>query len=222
MLVAQIFSDPGQRVVNWAAGNVVLPTPDQDQQITWNANTQQLGRGANKIQLDDGTGNVSIPGSLTVTGSATMGGLTTTNDIVINTNPGNNCGRVIGGNPTHAIVLRGDAEGGEPYTINPSICSTWVEWNGIWRFRQIQGSSNSIGFEINPTHVNIPTSLLLGGYTAGMRSFVPLAVPGGTGGVYWSRGQNAASCVTESLGVHLCPGPSHTRTSLSTSLNTAC
>ena len=34
VLVAQIFSDPGQRVVNWAAGNVVLPIPDQDQQIT--------------------------------------------------------------------------------------------------------------------------------------------------------------------------------------------
>jgi hypothetical protein len=61
VLVAQIFSDTGQRVVNWAAGNVVLPTPDQDQSITWNANTQQLGRGANKIQLDGGTGNVDSP-----------------------------------------------------------------------------------------------------------------------------------------------------------------
>ena len=55
VLVAPMFSDPGQCVVNWAAGNVVLPTPDQDQSITWKANTQQLGRGANKIQLDGGT-----------------------------------------------------------------------------------------------------------------------------------------------------------------------
>ena len=54
VLVAQIYSDAGQRVVNWAAGNVALPTPDQDQSITWNANAQQLGRGANKIQLDGG------------------------------------------------------------------------------------------------------------------------------------------------------------------------
>ena len=75
MLVAQIYSDTGQRVVNWAAGNVVLPTPDQDQQITWNANTQQLGRGANEIQLDGGAGNVNIPGTLSVTGSTTCGSL---------------------------------------------------------------------------------------------------------------------------------------------------
>ncbi|MGV2337240.1 MAG UNVERIFIED_CONTAM: hypothetical protein LVR18_25170 [Planctomycetaceae bacterium] len=61
VLVAQIFSDAGQRVVNWAAGNVVLPTPDQDQSITWNANAQQLGRGANKIQLDGGTGTCDSP-----------------------------------------------------------------------------------------------------------------------------------------------------------------
>ena len=46
VLVAQMYSDTRQRVVNSLAGNVVLPTPDQDQQITWNAITQELGMGS--------------------------------------------------------------------------------------------------------------------------------------------------------------------------------
>jgi hypothetical protein len=40
----------------------VLPIPDSGQQIQWGSNAQQLGRGANKIVLDGGTGNVTIPG----------------------------------------------------------------------------------------------------------------------------------------------------------------
>ena len=71
---------------------------------------------------------------------------------------------------------------------------------GIWRFRQTQETSNQIRFEITPTHVNIPTSLRVGGYTAGMRPFVSCAVPGGTGGVYWPRRQNAANCTRRSTG----------------------
>ena len=107
MQVAQIYSDTGQRVANWAAGNVVLPTPDQDQSITWNANTQQLGRGANKIQLDGGTGNVNIPGTLSVTGAAAVGGLTSTNDVTITTGA-NSYGRVMSTDQYHAMILRGD------------------------------------------------------------------------------------------------------------------
>ena len=33
-----------------------------------------------------------------------------------------------------------------------------------------------------------------------MRPFVSCAVPGGTGGVYWSCGQNAAKCTRRSTG----------------------
>ena len=75
------------------------------------------------------------------------------------------------------------------------------------RFRQIRESSNDIRMEITPTHVNIPTSLRMGGYTVGLRPFVTCAVPGGTDGVCWPRGQNAASCTRESLGVYLVSWP---------------
>ena len=74
------------------------------------------------------------------------------------------------------------------------------QYGGIWRFRQIQETSNHIKLEIMPTHGNIPKSLRVGGYTAGVRPFVSCAVPGGTGGVYWSRGQNAANCTRRSTG----------------------
>jgi hypothetical protein len=40
----------------------VLPIPESGQQIQWGGNTLQLGRGASKIVLDGGTGNVTIPG----------------------------------------------------------------------------------------------------------------------------------------------------------------
>ena len=78
--------------------------------------------------------------------------------------------------------------------------------DGIWRFRQTQGSTNNSRFEINPTHVNIPTSLRVGGYTAGIRPFVSCAVPA-AGGIYWPRGHNAASCTRESLGAYLVSWP---------------
>ena len=115
LLVAQIYSDTGQRVVNWAAGNVVLPTPDQDQSITWNANAQQLGRGANKIQLDGGSGNVTVPGTLSVTGSTTCASLSSTSLQVGTAGIGtstmgssNQTGQIVGVYIDHAILLRGD------------------------------------------------------------------------------------------------------------------
>ena len=40
----------------------------------------------------------------------------------------------------------------------------------------------------------------VGGYAAGIRPFASLAVPGGTGGFYWSRGQIAANCTRRSTG----------------------
>jgi hypothetical protein len=36
VLVAQIYSDAGQRVVNWAAGNVAIPVPNDGQSSTKN------------------------------------------------------------------------------------------------------------------------------------------------------------------------------------------
>ena len=159
-------------------------TPDQDQQITRNTNTQQLGEGANKIQLDGGTGNVSVPGSLTVTGAARVGGLTTTNDVVITTGA-NSYGRVMSTDQYHAMILRGDINyNATNYTVNGGQAVTkFVQFGCTYSFRQVTTLATSLVFEITPTHVNIPTSLRAGGYTAGMRPFVSCAVPGGTGGV---------------------------------------
>ena len=56
-------TDAGQQVIRWQAGSVALPIPDGGQRIQWGSNVQQLGRGANKIVLDGGTGNVTIPGT---------------------------------------------------------------------------------------------------------------------------------------------------------------
>ena len=53
--------------------------------------------------------------------------------------------------------------------------------------------------EITPIHVSIPTSLRVGGYTAGMRPFVSCAVPA-AGEACWPRGQNAANCTRRSAG----------------------
>ena len=60
---------------------------------------------------------------------------------------------------------------------------------------------SGLRMSISPTGiVGIPGSLRVGNYAAGMRPFVSCAVPGGTGGVHWSRGQNAANCTRRSKG----------------------
>ncbi|MBU6280438.1 MAG: hypothetical protein KGN78_14450, partial [Actinomycetales bacterium] len=95
---------------------------------------------------------------------------------------------------THAIILRGDATGlGETtYAITPGGATCFVEWGGTWKFRQVRNTTNDVRMEILPTHVNIPTSLQVGGYTAGMRPFVSCAVK--LDGVrYWTRGQQTAT-----------------------------
>ena len=101
-----------------------------------------------------------------------------------------------------AMILRGDVNYTAPnYTVNGGQdATTFVHFGGNYRFRQVTNLVNSMLFEITPTRVNIPTSLRVGGYTAGIRPFVSCAVPGGTGGVYWSRGQNAANCTRRSTG----------------------
>ena len=60
---------------------------------------------------------------------------------------------------------------------------------------------------ITPTGVvNIPVSLQVANYGAGIRPFVSCAVPA-AGGIYWSRGQKTASCLRESTGVYLVSWP---------------
>ena len=68
---------------------------------------------------------------------------------------------MIGPSKAHAIVLRGDAigVGQTAYGIERGGYTTFVEWGGVWRFRQIRDNFNNICFEINPLFVNVPTAL---------------------------------------------------------------
>ena len=45
---------------------------------------------------------------------------------------------------------------------NEGVIRLWVEWGGVWRFRQIRDTFNNICFEINPSFVNVPTALRVG------------------------------------------------------------
>ena len=66
MALATLNTDANP-TLKWLPGAVVLPLPDNGQQIQWGSNVQQLGRGASKLTLDGGTGNVNVPGVLTIT-----------------------------------------------------------------------------------------------------------------------------------------------------------
>ena len=75
------------------------------------ADAQQLGRGAKKIQLDGGAGNVNIPGTLSVTGSTTCGSLSSTSLQVSTAGIGsitmggaNQSGQIAGASIDHAHV----------------------------------------------------------------------------------------------------------------------
>ena len=59
VLLAVLNTDASQALVKWQAGGVVLPLPDNGQQIQWGSNVQQLGRGATKLSLDGSTATVS-------------------------------------------------------------------------------------------------------------------------------------------------------------------
>ena len=107
------------------------------------SNALQLGRGANKIVLDGGTGNVNAPGDCMV-GSATT----------------QQYGR-LGHNVNHAILFRGLTTSGfgSSYTVTAAVCTTFDEWGGTWYFREVNPTTNSLLFEINTSNVlyrNIP------------------------------------------------------------------
>ena len=82
-------------------------------------------------------------------------------DVYLSRGSGDPYGHLIGPSKAHAIVLRGDAIGvGQiGYGIERGGYTTFVEWGGVWRFRQIRDTFNNILFEINPLFVNVPTAL---------------------------------------------------------------
>ena len=186
MLLAVLNWDIVSGAVKWLPGATLIPTPTSGNTITWSPNSQQLGRGANKITMDGGTGNVTIPGTVT-----------TNNDVVINEfdSSGRVYGRVMSADRFHAIILRGDIDNvANNYTIaGQQPVTTFLQYGGTYKFKQVTEAINTLVFEVTPTHVNIPTSLRVGGYTAGIRPFVSCAVNATTAEAFYSNGQQTAS-----------------------------
>jgi hypothetical protein len=141
VLLAVLNTDASQALVKWQAGGVVLPLPDNGQQIQWDSNAQQLGRGANKIVLDGGTGNATISGDLFVNAGGSLP---------------SRYGRVICEDQYHAMILRGDINYTAPnYTITGGqAVTTFVQFGGTWRFRHVNQGANLLLFEIAPSMVS--------------------------------------------------------------------
>ena len=139
-----VYKRQGQALVKWQPGSVVLPLPDNGQQIQWGSNVQQLGRGANKLSLDGGTGNANIPGFLSVgngTGRITAG-------------TSGNTGQICGVSTDHAILLRGDTTSTDiNYAITSGDTCCFIEYGGRWVFRMINPGLNVNLFEINTGNV---------------------------------------------------------------------
>ena len=97
-------------------------------------------------------------------------------------------GHLIGPNKSHAIVFRGDAigVGQNTYSIERGGYTTFVEWGGVWRFRQIRDTFNNICFEINPLFVNVPTALRVG--NVDIRPFIHAMVDNNNGSILATRG----------------------------------
>jgi hypothetical protein len=139
-----------------------------------------------------------------VTGAATVGGLTTTDDVVINEGATTavRYGRIMSTDQYHAIILRGDISYAAPnYTVNGGQdATTFVQFGGNYRFRQVTNAVNTLLLEITPTFVSIPGSLRVGGYTAGIRDFVSCAVRASDAGIHYTRGQQTATCTRYTQG----------------------
>ena len=65
----------------------------------------------------------------------------------------------------HAMILRGDINYTAPnYTVaGGQDATTFVQFGGNYRFRQVTSLINTLLFEITPTHVNVGNSLRIGG-----------------------------------------------------------
>ena len=122
------------------------------------------------------------------TGNATVSGtLTTSNDVVINTGAtGARYGRVMSHDQYHAMILRGDINYSAPnYTVTGGQdATTFVQFGGNYRFRQVTNLMNALLFEITPTHVNVGNSLRIGGTSTDtlnqQRTWIQAVIPSAT------------------------------------------
>ena len=121
----------------------MLPLPYSGQQIQWGSNARQLGRGANKIVLHGGTGNISAPGDCTAGSAITQ-----------------QHGR-LGHNVNHAVIFRGLATSGvgSSNNITAAVGTTFAEWGGAWYFREVNAAANNLLFQVSTSSVlyrNVP------------------------------------------------------------------
>ena len=42
---------------------------------------------------------------------------------------------------------------GTNYAMGPDVLTTFIDWGGLWRFRQVDSAVNNLIFEINTTNV---------------------------------------------------------------------
>jgi hypothetical protein len=147
VLLAVLNTDASQALVKWQAGGVVLPLPRQRAADPVGQQRAAAGDGRQQAVARRRDGQCEHPGSLSV--GATIGTLT------LGSASGDHAGQIIGQSSDHAILLRGDTTSTTipNYAITPGAVCSFLEWGGIWRFRQVQSGVNNLLFEINPTNV---------------------------------------------------------------------
>jgi hypothetical protein len=218
------------RSSKWLPGGVALPLPDDGQQIQWGSNVQQLGRGASKIVLDGGTGNVTMPGVLTVSGASA--GLAVScpsaygNVRVAPSTAGLESAISFSRNPNHTFTNRGDT-----WIVGRNVFGVGDRNFAIARFGPDAGNALTISEDGT---VNVIGALNVAGAAVQRIPYVSCRISGNTscrqqprsnhtdGIIAAGRGKNhdldasppcrgeyeSPSVADRQLGRHLC-GPSH-------------
>ena len=144
----------------------------------------------------------------TLVGTTTTSNLSVTGDITIQNN-GFGYGRINGVDEYHAIILRGDISYSAPsYTPNWEDIMTFVEYSGIFRFREVNTTRQNLLLEISPTN------LLYKGQSVAYKPWVvarATARTGTTGAVTLTnqQGSKTATCAKTALGTYRFTFASH-------------
>jgi len=144
--------------------------------------------------------------SPTFTGTVSTSDLSVTGDITINNN---GCGysRINGCDQYHAIIQRGDVAYSAPdYTPYVDDVITFVEYSGIFRFREVNMTSQNLILEINPT------SIIYKGQNLGYEPWVTARATARTTGTVTltnQQGAKTATCAKTALGTYRFTFASH-------------
>ena len=113
---------------------------------------------------------------------------------------------------SHAMILRGDINYSAPnYTVTGGQdATTFVQFGGNYRFRQVTNLMNALLFEITPTHVNVGNSLRIGGTStdtlyqqrAWIQAIIPSAAVNGPVTITTQSGVATASASRSATGTY--------------------